>query len=613
MRMTSTGSPQVLRPLTLFLALVLSAALFVSCAADDGEGSGSEGGDADVEASDSGGTADSAGDSAGDSVPDETVAEIIEAPGLVRFVHVSDIHYHGSPEDPRYEWLQSRVDRINGIDFEPDYIVITGDNIDYVPVELENDPTKPSSLSLLVEAFDEGLETPYLITIGNHEYYDSEEPLIITEDPAARRDWFEAVTGQAVDQAVVVNGVRFITLNSMAGDAWNENGALLGSFTVEQLLWLGALLDDGVPSFLFFHHPPQTLANAPAEESICAVMAEHSGVVKAVFGGHLHTFWKGIDCDAPYYTVGNLRDDDDSVFLVLYDGETDSLNIMNEDTVPFPTVPAYECEEGQDAIADFSAAVGSTHLLVVENTSTDAVGLGQYVGDALQALPLMLQIDAWDPDTETLTARFSLGNRWSEDGFYDVLTGAACEAFDLRVTDPCAIAGPIRFAIDAAPFLSEFTEEPVDPSWKIRLLVDELRIEARFGFTEASPDVPVLEAGIVYARIEGGMTAEDLKSIVLEEYCAGEIVDCVPESSDEFPVCPADYELAFFDELPKVCDIEIEGFTARSILQIVGSLPESVSAIGDLHSAILPVSDEPVQGHASSGIFSTEPGANCAE
>ena len=58
-----------------------------------------------------------------------------EPPGRLRLIHVSDLHYPGTADDPRPEFLSARVARLNATGFEPDLVVSTGDHVDFLRAE----------------------------------------------------------------------------------------------------------------------------------------------------------------------------------------------------------------------------------------------------------------------------------------------------------------------------------------------------------------------------------------------------------------------------------------------------------------------------------------------
>lgn len=584
-------------------SLLWVTALLIAAAACDSASDSTVPADV-VTPSDAAGTADATSDAS----PDGGADVAVEPPGLVRFVQVSDLHYAGSVDDPRRSYLQERVARINAVEPQPHMVVVTGDLIDGLALEL-NDPAIFGPLHIVAEELD-ALAAPWIAVIGNHEHYDTFEPdLTMTANREARWDVFETVLAQTMPQSTVVDGVRLVTLNSMSGPTWDQNAGLIGSFADEELAWLDTTLADGRPTLLFFHHPPNTLGASPNGVTLCDVLSGHPGVVKGLFTGHLHGFWRGEYCEVPYWVVGDWRNEEASYFLVEYDGADDVLTILNEESLPFPSVPEVECSPGETPLTNHAAAEGTFQRFVVENASADATGLAQYLGEALGEVPMVMSVDAWDGEAETFEARLTVADRWTEDGFLGYLEGAPCVPFDLRLDDPCLTAGPAAIRVDLLVFLSTVLEVSLDPAWQLRLDIEDLRVAGRMG---ESDGVPYIEEAVLTARIISTTAVSDLRQVLVTEYCAENLAGCVPGADDEHPPCPAEPGPELFDEIPTSCDMDIEDFSVRGILQMLSSVPETVGVVGELRTEILPAAAEPTSGHVDEGLFATDAGRNCA-
>lgn len=584
--------------LTLLLVL-LSSALLASCGAETKQSADAG---ADVLPD---GLAETQPEVATPDVPAEAAPE---PPGRLRVVHVSDLHFPGTMDDPRPEYLAARVARVNAAAFAADVVVSTGDQVDFLAAAYD-DPAVRGPLHLVREGLD-GLDAPWLATIGNHETYLSFEPLVeITTDLAARKAAFAAALGQPAFQAVVVNGVRLVLLDTMEGPTWNVNAGLVGSLLPAQIAALDALLADDRPTVLFGHHPPTTLSHEGEGPSLCDVMQAHAGSVLGYFGGHLHSFLKGEACGVPYWAVGNWKDDDASFFQIDVDGAAGTLTVVNEADLPFATPPDITCEPGQAPLLnDPTPAFGTVQKLVVTNTSSDAAGLGQYVGDALQSIPFLLSIDG--QSASGLAARLTVASRWADpEGYFTYVDGSPCVPFEWRLDDPCAAAGPTSLAVDALIFLQALTDTVPDPSWQLRVRLDDLRVDGRF---EVVNGVPVIAEGVIYARIETPTTLDDLRAIMVSEYCAGRLAGCTPGADATMPACPADAGPAFFDTVPKACDLEVSGFKVRAILTMLVSLPETIHALGEVRSEVVELSSTPAPGLADPMLFSSDAGRNCA-
>lgn len=604
-------------PLMVALALMLPA---VAC--DDDGGASDPGGATDVvqptdvsDVTDPGQTlpdADSP-DVAGDAVEDPGVADTgvdvpLVGPGTVRFLHASDMHYYGTPENWRPATMSNRVNRLNALPNPPEFVVVTGDLVDFLPLQY-NDTSIEGPLHGFKNGMD-ALDVPWYASIGNHEHYDSHEPVLtMTEDGPARVAVWEEVLGRTSPQQWDVNGVRFVTLNSVEDGAWAENAGLMGRFSEGQLDQLDAWLTDGLPTFLFFHHPPNTLSDLPGHRSLCDLIQAHPGVVKGLFTGHLHGFWKGEYCGVPYFVVVNFQDAPDTWFEMRYEGDTDTLIIENEARIPFPEVPVVECDPEAEGPDTPEVAVGTFQALRIERTVTSGDGLAQYVGEALGEIPFVLSFDAWNGEAPRWDARLTIASRWETSGLWTYVEGSPCMSFNLPLEGPCMAAGPVMLQIDILPFLSGLSEDPIDPAWRARLDVQDFRVEGRMGVD--GDGVPILEEGLVEATLGKAVTEMDLRGVMVVEYCAGRMDGCPPGESG-LPACPDTPDHTFFESIPLECDILIQGIGGRMVLDMVGSLPESLSIVGTARTQVLRVGTDPATADVVPELFDTTEGANCA-
>lgn len=529
-------------------------------------------------------------------------------PGTVRFLHASDPHYYGTPADWKATSMTNRVNRLNALADPPDFVVISGDLVDFLPLEY-NDPLVEGPLHGFKTIMD-GLDVPWYVSIGNHEHYDEHEPnLTTTVDGPARVAVWEQVLGQPAIHQWDHEGVRFITLNSMEDGSWAENAGLMGRFSEDQLEQLDDWLADGLPTFLFFHHPPNTLSELPGQLSLCDVIQANPGVVKGLFTGHLHGFWKGEFCGVPYFVVVNFQDQPDTWFEMRYEGESDTLVIENEDRIPFPEVPVVECDEQAAGPETPEAAVGTVQALRIERTVTSSDGMAQYVGEALAEIPFVVSMDAWDGDAPAWEARLTIASRWATSGLWTYVEGSPCRPFDFRMAGPCMSAGPLILTIDILPFISGLSEDPIDPAWQARLDVQDLHVSGRMGVD--GNGVPVLEDGVVEATLGKERTVTDLRGVMVIEYCAGRMDGC-PPGEGGLPACPDQPDATFFESIPPECDIAIQGLAGRMVLDMVDSLPETLSVIGVAYTEVLAVGSDPETADVVPELFDTTPGANCA-
>jgi len=552
---------------------------------------------------------DAAVDTAGDiaDAADGYVEDV--PPGLVRFIHISDPHYKGMPGQPLPGKMEEAISILNGLKFQPDLAFVTGDLCHFTPDEY-NDPEVEGPFHLFVSLMNK-LDVQWYPTVGNHDYYSNMDPVIATSDKEAREAMILAVLERPLYYSVQVNGVRFIALNSMDGEAWDANDGLIGSFADEQLAWLSAELADGRPSLLFFHHPPGTTTPMGDQDSLCDIISANPGVVKGTFTGHLHEFMKGDYCGVPSYVTETFELDKPFYYLVEYDGETDTLTLVNEHEIPFSEIPQFECEAGEEMLLVPEAAVDTFQKLKPEKMTSDAPELGKYVGEVFEAIPLVMYFEDYEAPSHTFGVRLAMASRWGEvEGYLSYLDGMPCFDFDFSLTDPCFTAGPVDFDINLLLFLPLVTEEPPELTQDLPISVRKFWLEGKMTDVDG---VPVIESGILHGRLLGTKALNDMKALFVLEYCAGNMENCEPGSSEDMPECPnEDPGVKFYPQVPEQCDFSVADYSVRMILMMAESFGISdMDVIGEISSYVLETSEEPVSGKVHPGLFSTEEGKNC--
>jgi len=578
-------------------ALLFAGLLLAGCG-DEGDGGGpasaaQDAGTEDQDA-DGGGTGADGGGS---------------APRPIRFVHFSDTHLMGGPDSHAARRLAAAVEAVNGFETQPDLVLVTGDLVDYVTAEQVRTGAD-GPLHLLRELLD-GLETTWRAVAGNHEYYVADDPYELTPERDTVDAYLEALLGQPPYHSLTVGGVRIVLLNSMHGPLWNLSEGLSGSFSDEQLAWLREELSEGLPTLLFMHHPPDTALVTEGGDSLAAVVADHPGTVKGIFSGHIHRYLSGEFEGLPSYTVGSLRDGEAVWFYVEYDPGTDELVLLNGDQLDFDQLVTYACEPGVLPPAGRPGGlVGPLHRLELSSPETDASGLAAYAGEALKSLPLFLVFDRHAPLAGELEGRITMSKPairgpW----YYDYLDGAPCEPVRATLENPCLQTEPVGLEFDLLRLAYLTTEAPLDESWRVRLAVDDLWLQA---VVVDRPEGPVLTEGLLHATLDGRQGHDDLCLILVDEYCAGHIEGCEPGSSDELPPCPAERSADLVDAIPLRCDVAAAGFTVRTALALVGSVAEEpVHLDANLRGVVTDVSEEEGTGTAHPDLFSDAAGRNC--
>ncbi|MFL6205725.1 MAG: phosphodiesterase [Acidimicrobiales bacterium] len=169
--------------------------------------------------------------------------------------------------------LGEAVDHVNGLDPQPDLVLLTGDLVN------EGTPAQYAHLNKLLEP----LRARFHLVPGNHDLTD--------ELRAAFPDHVHGEPGGRAD-GVIEGPLRVVTLDS---SRYPEPG---GSLDAAQLSWLDQTLAaaPGAPTVVAVHHPPfatgiehmDAMGLDPASAAgLAAVIATHPQVER-VLSGHLH-------------------------------------------------------------------------------------------------------------------------------------------------------------------------------------------------------------------------------------------------------------------------------------------------------------------------------------
>ena len=566
--------------------------------------------------SDTGAPADT-GDPAGETAARPDAARDGDArrrevpPGVVRIIHFSDVHYLGSPKDPGPHHMAAGAAELNDLQFEADLAVVTGDLVGFVAPEYEA-PGVQGPVHLCLSHLS-ALDAPVAATPGNHDYCSAGEPLTLAADKTKREAMLaDALGASPLYRSLDVNGIRLVLLNSMDGVLWDADGGIAGSFLDAQLAWLEDQLSAGLPALLFLHHPPGTLVATGDQDTLCDLMDRHPGTVKGIFSGHMHGFSKSDYCGVPSYVVTRFAPEEAFYFLIEYDGQADALTLLNEDEIEFSKLPEFECLPGEDPLADPPAAVGSVQQLLPANMTADAPDIGKCAGDIFEAIPFLVRFDSWDAEATTFHARLTLGAESDEvQGYMDHRAGLPCRPIEFSLTDPCFMAGPVSFSVDASLFSPLLPGQAPDILAELPIPIEDFWFAGGFSGAEGTP---VIDSGVLHARILGVELILQFKESLVAEYCAGHIEDCLPGSAAAMPECPGpDPGSQFFPSIPAQCDIQVDDHSLRLLLATVEALGlADCEVAGNLTSRVVPLSDTPLAGTAAPALFATDPGSNCA-
>lgn len=244
------------------------------------------------------------------------------------FIVLSDTHVRirGNPDQEAYDGprnvanLRQTVALINDRYPTADFVIVTGDLVGCLfssdPAEYGTGRDTPADR---FKAVMDNLVMPYHVALGNHDYqigFDAEAGEGITAPDWSIGD-VEAVWQKLFNHpsyyAFDDEGVRFYILNSATGRLRRtpcpgcvREKMCLGSFSPEQTDWLSKDIEEGRPSFLFFHHPVYTDDTRagdwalPGDEymvhpsdPIYDILNAHSPDILGIFVGHGHFSMKG--------------------------------------------------------------------------------------------------------------------------------------------------------------------------------------------------------------------------------------------------------------------------------------------------------------------------------
>jgi len=259
-------------------------------------------------------------------------------PDTFRVVFVADTHVIG----PQYtepsengeldnasimktpERLQGTVDRINAMDPQPSAVFVLGDVVhdSYHGDDLGWFADNETGFSRAADLLGQ-LSAPIYPLWGNHDYE------LSCSGEGWSRDFSAKLFQQTFDTdpyfSVDIEGWRFIAANSMLGPTWEPGHELCdtgnASYGREQLAWMDALLDEGLPTVWMAHYmlPVITQKNEDPEgpsADVLEVLEGHDNTRLALVG-HTHRWLDFSETyPFPHYVVAATRYDDDNFWVV---------------------------------------------------------------------------------------------------------------------------------------------------------------------------------------------------------------------------------------------------------------------------------------------------------
>lgn len=551
--------------------------------------------------------ADVAAETAASDLP-EADNPPLPPPGPVVFAVASDTHIVGNHEHGITKRLADCIDAVGDLSPMAEALFITGDLID----SLETTTDLPHGF---LPTFAETLAaSPVKVhpVAGNHDYYSQNYPqFLLTDDPAAVDEMRRQQLGIEPYYAVMINGVKFILLNSMQGELWDISLGLSGSLGTMQLQWLEEQLQEGAPAVLFLHHPPELTEEVDGQATLADIVSAHNDSVLGIFAGHLHLWSRTDIAEVPVYLTA-ANQDGVAYHHVLIEPETMTLTVLNEDGIDYGEFEVSDCSpDGKLAVDDWSIFEETVHHLLIESAVAEPSGFGEYLEEAIKGLPLLLRFEAPDPSGKVLPGRLTIGT-YVGNGFgavppyIDTVAGAPCLIVDLLLDNPCFLSQPVNLTMDLAKGFGL----PFPDGWNMRVAMTGVQFQ---GYATADDD-PIMADGLLTMGLDLNLTIADVQQIVVDEYCAGKIGTCQPGTGD-MPYCPEGAAgPEFFEEIPTNCDVKVGGFGLRMVLTLIQTVPDGKGTVRALYETWHPEASAIAKvGGYSPDLFSMKAGGNCAQ
>ncbi len=545
-----------------------------------------------------------------DGVEDQdAIADVapLPQPEPVVFAVASDTHVVGDLEHGISVRLKDCINTVNALSHAPVALFITGDLID----SLETTSALPHGFLPIFKEILMEATLPVYPVAGNHDYYALNYPQFLLADSQAEPDQMRREQlGIEPYYAVTYNGNKFILLNSMQGELWDISLGLSGSLGAAQLAWLDEQLSDGVPAVLFLHHPPELTEELDGQPTLADVVGAHNDVIMGIFAGHLHLWSRSEIAGVPVYLTA-ANQDGVAYHHVRADPDTMTLTIINEADIDYGDFEVSACDPtGKPAIAEWAPFAGTVHHLLVESASAEPSGIGEYLEEAIQMLPMLIRFDGPDPSGKALSGQLTLGSYLGNGvgaipPYVDAVPGAACLVIDLLLDNPCFISQPINLTMD----IGKAFGLPLPDGWNMRVAMTNVQLQ---GYASVAGE-PKLMGGLLTMGLDLNLTVSDVQQILVDEFCANHIGGCKP-GSDGMPSCPEGAPGPdFYTQIPNQCDVVVAGFGLRMILALLSSVPDGKGSVQALYESWLPEASAVAKvGGYSPDLFATTAGSNCA-
>ena len=298
--------------------------------------------------------------------------------GTFHFAVLSDTHLLERESATQHAVFDVTADWLNAFTPALDFVVITGDLLDYLP---SDDPAYYDEHYTALHRLGEyaaRFRMPLKLVLGNHDYYTGGDILHSpTKDrPARERLFMDRMGMPGPYYAFEHGGVKFYCLNTMQHDpSFGEESGRIGIFGPEQVGWLDGQLRDEKPAFLFHHHALATEHTTQAAFSallpfevpraeglfpkyrgtryehytdpIYELLEDRRGQVRASFFGHSHVFLRDEYEGASLFMTDSMKFPSHAQYdgspmrfhVVACQRNTGDFTIYNEYMIQYWTVP----------------------------------------------------------------------------------------------------------------------------------------------------------------------------------------------------------------------------------------------------------------------------------
>jgi hypothetical protein len=536
--------------------LVWISILLVACSGNGNPGDDQDASGLEAREDVAGDAADDAGDAA-DALPRPDYKPVV-------FAVVSDLHIEGDMEDSGSKKVAALLAEAAARTPTPELIAVTGDLTESMVEPLDTGEGSP--LDTLAKLFEQSL-VPVEATLGNHDYYTPGDFIYTpVPDSQAREAAFEEMLGVPPWHVSVYGGMKFIFLNSIQGSIWKDSIGLNGSMGQEQLEWLEETLADGTRAVLFLHHPPSIVLEE-GESNLESIIEAHADTILAVFVGHIHVWARSEIAGVPIYLT-EAGYDGQGLHHVRVDPAAGTVEILNAAAIDYGEVEPDPCDPARPPVVeDLAALAGAILELRVPEAHIEPMGLGTYLTEMVAGVPLVLLLGEPEPTGKTIPALLASGAFYGDGTivappYVKPVAGGACVGLEIAVDGPCIQTSPVTLAVEIGKTLGL----PLPPGWRIRAELADM------AFSGVLADGPALLQGVMRATLDLNLGLQDVRQILVEEYCAKKLAGCMPGAAG-MPVCPAEPGVELFDEIPEYCDVDLLGFGLRTLFSILESVP----------------------------------------